>query len=94
VARRLSRIRLVPTVGGIRDVVEVDGQDLARGLRGYTLRSQAGSMPVLELQLGMFEGEVDGEARVVLTSGTHETLVKLGWTPPEGPAGASQGADV
>jgi hypothetical protein len=84
----LSRIRLVPTVGGIRDVVEVDGQDLASGLRGYTLHSQAGSMPTLELQLGMFEAEVHGVARVILTPAAHEALVKLGWTPPGGPSGA------
>lgn len=76
----------MPTVGGVRDVVEVDGQDLAPGLRGYTLRSAAGSMPVLELQVGMFEAEVDGEARVVLRPSAHEALVKLGWTPPGGPS--------
>jgi hypothetical protein len=83
----LSRIRLVPTAGGRHDVVEVDGHDIAGGLRSYTLRSEAGSMPVLEIQVGMFEAEVHGEARVILTPKAHEALVKLGWTPPGGPGG-------
>ena len=82
----LSRIRLVPTAGGRRDIVEVDGHDVTSGLRAYTLRSKVGHFPILELELGVFETEVRGEARVVITSGTREALVKLGWTPPEGSA--------
>jgi hypothetical protein len=81
-----NRIRLVPKIAGYHDVVEVDGQDVANGLRGYTLRSKAGHMPTLELDLRVFDTEVDGEARVVVPAGTREALIKLGWTPPGGSA--------
>lgn len=63
--------------------IMIDGQDIGRGLCGFTLESKAGQLPRLVLDLAIFYpyGAV-GEMDLVVPEGTAAALVALGWTPP------------
>lgn len=86
VASPLKKIRIVPSFAGTKDVVEIDGQDLANACRGYTLRAHVGHVPELELDLFIIAeaNEVNGEVLVIVPDRTREALINLGWTPPGG----------
>lgn len=64
--------------------VRLDGQDIARGLRGLTFTLDAGRASVLELDVAVCKGvELDVEdAHVCIPDATRELLVRLGWVPP------------
>lgn len=68
--------------------VLIDGVDIAHGIVGLSLRMSVGEVPRVALDLDLIDVTQLGsvEAEVILRSGTHEALVALGWTPPEGPA--------
>lgn len=69
--------------------VLIDGVDIAHDIAGLSLRMSVGYLPQVELDLTMIDVTRLGsmEAEVILGAGAHETLVALGWTPPEEPAG-------
>lgn len=62
--------------------IVVNGTDLARGCRAFTLSAEVGEVPRLELDLAVFEVAAVGEVKTLIPDSTHETLVALGWTPP------------
>jgi hypothetical protein len=62
----------------------VDGRDLSNLARGFTLAFPgADHLPVLTVDLFLDEHEVAGEVLVTVPDSTRDTLVKLGWKPPE-----------
>lgn len=63
--------------------VHVDGHDLSTSLRGFRLTGEAGQMPILELDLIVYDhAAVGAEAEVTIPATTRETLITLGWRPP------------
>lgn len=79
---RHVRLRLTP---GRASTVEIDGHDLANGIRSLRLDADAGSLPELHIDLAVIDvTEVESEqTRVVVPEATAEALRALGWTPPE-----------
>lgn len=67
--------------------VELDGVDVARGLKGLTLTLDAADddrpRAVLDVLLWELDTELDG-VQFAVPSKTREVLIQLGWTPPEG----------
>lgn len=69
-------------LNGGRGAVSVDGLQLS-GIKGFRLASTTGHLAVLELDLLLYEVEVDnGPAQVDIPKKTAETLLALGWLPP------------
>ena len=80
----MATAKLTVTPLGKNEHVEVNGVDVAPGCRGYTLRAEVGEMPTLTLDLPLLEGaEVDGDVQVLIPEATRQTLIALGWTPPD-----------
>ena len=71
--------------GPLKHQVLIDGQDIAGSLAGLSLSVSAGEVPQLMLDLQLIDVTSFGstEADVLLGAGVVETLIKLGWTPPE-----------
>ncbi|MDX5564142.1 hypothetical protein PYK79_13400 [Streptomyces sp. ID05-04B] len=63
--------------------VEVNGRDVSRTIRGFTLDSKAGHRHQLSLDLVVETGEIDGQAQAHIPADTAALLVDLGWTPPD-----------
>lgn len=64
--------------------VRLDDQDIVRDLRGLTLTMGVDRVPVVELDVSVFEGvglELE-DVQVYIPESTRELLVRLGWTPP------------
>jgi hypothetical protein len=62
----------------------VDGHDISHGVSTLTMRLESGSLPVVELELGIVEIErVEAEeAELYIPDATRDALITLGWTPP------------
>jgi hypothetical protein len=82
-------ISIALTEHGTRGSVCIGGSEI-EGVRGFTLSGAAGRPARLDLDLIVYEAEVDGELRVVIPEATQRSLVELGWTPP-GAANATAG---
>lgn len=81
----MAAIALRVTPGGTNDKIVIDGRDVSRACRGYTLRAEVGCLPELTLDLVVIRpGDIDGEAEVIVPGETATALVALGWTPPPG----------
>lgn len=67
-----------------RGTVEVGGVDLARAVQGLNLSAEAGSPPVLTLDLRLIElSQFESDETVIhIPAATRDALVALGWTPP------------
>lgn len=87
-AAKHARITLTP--GGHGSTIEVDGQRLT-GVRGISIRANVHEIPQLDLDLRMQEAEIDGEVFVSVPDKTRDTLIALGWTPPDPPAPGEEG---
>lgn len=74
-----------------RGKVEVDGQDL-KGVRGFTLNSEVGCLPQLTLDLHIYDVSTFAEADILVPRDVADTLVALGWTPPQGQEVSSDAA--
>lgn len=62
----------------------LDGEDIGKAVRGFTLDYEAGARPQLTLDLGVFEIDVDSDnTKLYLTDRARELLIKFGWLPPE-----------
>jgi hypothetical protein len=83
-AAKHARITLTP--GGHGSTFEVDGQRLT-GIRGFTLQGSVMEMNQLTLDLVIREAEVDGQVLASIPEKTRETLIALGWKPPDGDTG-------
>lgn len=83
------KIRLA---GAGNDYVEIDGFDLTRALRGFTLNVSSDERPTLELDFCLSEIEVtsigEGERSVLVNipDAVVHTLMAIGWQPPENDA--------
>lgn len=81
----------------LRDVtIRLDGNDITNCVQSYTIEHQCQQLPRVELRLSIYEMLKEGQAYVAIPKKTHETLVKLGWTPPKeaenaGDSGCSDG---
>ena len=75
----------VTTTGpkGYHATVEMNGQDIGRGLRKVALTLEASEPNVAILELGLPTIEADGEFHVHLSEENQVLLKRLGWTPPE-----------
>lgn len=63
--------------------VELDGADISAVVRGVTIDLRAGDIPRATLDVLVTElNSSSGEVVVDLPAGSHELLVRLGWTPP------------
>jgi hypothetical protein len=63
--------------------VSIDGQQMTRALRGFSLDAGVGNAPRLTLDMAAFiESTVEGKMTVIIPDETHAALVALGWTPP------------
>jgi hypothetical protein len=62
--------------------VALDGQEIA-GVQGITFGARLDELALVVLDLRMLTATVDGEMIAVLPEGTAETLIALGWTPPD-----------
>jgi hypothetical protein len=78
--------------GAGNGAVEIDGHDLSRALRGFTLNVSADERPTIELDFCLSEVEItsmgDGERTVLVNipDAVVHTLLMIGWTPPENDA--------
>lgn len=77
---RTAKLSLSPFPGESR--IEVDGREL-EGVSDIRVHASAQGAPTLELDLVSYEIEVDGEMQTVLPDSTRDTLIALGWTPPD-----------
>jgi hypothetical protein len=77
--KHTARVRLEPHTG----TVEIDGAPL-RSVRAVTISGSVTDLPRLTVELLLHEVEVDGDMLVTVPPRTAESLVALGWTPPEG----------
>ena len=71
---------------GTRGQVLIDGHDIAKGVTGLTFTAGIDQQcPTLTLDLVLIDVTELGstETDVLLGAGVAETLIKLGWTPPE-----------
>lgn len=63
--------------------IEVDGQRLT-GVHGIHIDGRYGHTPRVTLDLLVHNIEGTIEAEVIVPDRTAQTLIALGWTPPEG----------
>ncbi|MFE6816025.1 hypothetical protein [Streptomyces sp. NPDC057677] len=68
--------------GAGRGTVEVNGTDISHAVRAVRLGSEAGELPTVELELGVYDVSTQAEAQVYITEETEAALIALGWTPP------------
>lgn len=84
-----SRARDVQITGlapGYRDTrVTIGDVDIpTQALRGLTLTAGAGELPALLLEVALIDvTKVGGELEILIPDETRETLLALGWTPPD-----------
>jgi hypothetical protein len=83
-----SRARDVQISGlapGYRDLaVTISGVPVSRSLRGFTLDARADTEPRLTLDVVVRDAStVSGQMIVDIPDATRETLLALGWTPPD-----------
>lgn len=64
--------------------ITIDGHDISRAVRAYTVEHAARDVPVVTINLNVYEHlQLDErKARVQVPDDTHDVLVMLGWTPP------------
>jgi hypothetical protein len=69
---------------GLRQVLELDGENISTGIRSVTFTADAGDVPQVTLELVVFELDADTDnARIHVGEESALLLKKLGWTPPE-----------
>lgn len=81
---------LAITSEGVTGKVELDGVDIANGIRSLVLTMRAGELPTLQIDPLILSSEVI-ESHFVHTTvdeRAHAVLVSLGWTPPCSEPGA------
>lgn len=72
------------TQSGVDQTVRLDDVDITHALRGVTLKVEAGSLPVAELDAVLFDVDTVAEGAIIhVPDETRAALVALGWTPPE-----------
>lgn len=75
----MSTIRLVPD--GLKGRIEVDGQDISKVVSGWTLKRQAGSIPLLEVDIQALDiSEIGTDAEVLYYVGGE----RFTWADVEG----------
>lgn len=63
--------------------IKLDGHDIAKGVRGFTLTAGVGEVTRLELDLALLDmSTVSGEVKVVIPAEAWDLLERMGWTPP------------
>jgi hypothetical protein len=79
-------LRAILTPGlGPGTTLEVNGHDITKTVRSMTLTAEAGNFVTAEIDVVVFDAEINGEATIQLPEATHDALMKLGWTPPDQP---------
>ncbi len=82
----------VTGIGAGRYKVELDGHDIAHGLRSLSIDLDGERPPQVTAELNVFEVRelALDDVRVSIPDATRELLVRLGWTPPSDPASATR----
>lgn len=78
----IRNVTLNLSAGGKAEIL-MNGENLAEGVGGVTLRARAGEFPVLELELLAREYMAEGGWRVEISDRTASILERMGWTPPQ-----------
>lgn len=69
--------------GPVNQTVELDGEDISRYVRSFSIDAEAGHLPEISLDLLVFELEAEtSDTKIHLAPETAGILVRLGWTPP------------
>jgi hypothetical protein len=68
---------------GHQATVEMDGEEIGKGLRKVALAVEAGEVNTATLELSLPTIEADGEFHVHLSEENQVLLKRLGWSPPE-----------
>ena len=70
---------------GLSGRVVVNGMDISSAVRGLRWESEVGSVPRMTLDLHLFDVTTVGspETEIVVPIATRDTLIALGWTPPD-----------
>lgn len=76
-------VRIEAKVHG-QGLIAVDGKDLSRAVRSFTVECEAGFVPTLRLELLVHDVSTAAEANVYIPEDTAAALVALGWSPPPG----------
>lgn len=76
--------------GRRRWIIEVDGQDVAAAVGGFTVTSAPGKVTVVELTLPVKSLVFEGQALVAMPEATRQMLIGAGWVPPDEGAGVSE----
>lgn len=80
----MTRNVVIKAQAGGPHSLTVDGHDISKGVRSLALDIERGSLPMLSIDLAVFEvTDVEGPARLLIPDGTRDALVAMGWTPPE-----------
>ena len=81
-----KRLRVQITSDGHDQRIIIDGHDVSSGVTAATLKVNAGSLPVLELDVLLYQdgaiADID-EVRAIVPPETATVLERLGWTPPK-----------
>lgn len=72
----------INVTGPGRGKVALDGQEIA-GVQGITFGARRDELSLVVLDVAVITGDISGEMVAVLPEGTAETLIALGWTPPD-----------
>ncbi|MFG2899536.1 hypothetical protein ACGFZH_20945 [Streptomyces zaomyceticus] len=71
--------------GSGHGTIKINDVDISRAVRGLTLRAEADELPVIELELLVFDVSTHAEVtRVYIPEETEAALIALGWDPPVG----------
>ena len=79
------RLAITAQAPGERSTITIDGHDISNALTGLTLEIGVGKVPTATLDLLLIDTTEyqDAETRILIPEATRDTLVALGWTPPE-----------
>ncbi|RSS51378.1 hypothetical protein [Streptomyces sp. WAC01280] len=71
--------------GSGHGTIKINDVDISRAVRGLTLRAEVDELPVIELELLVFDVSTHVEAaRFYVPKETEAVLIAMGWDPPVG----------
>lgn len=82
----MSTVHIEVSPNGRDGKVVVDGQDIAKSVRGFTIRSEVNRAPSVEIDLGVHDVTTfeSSHAQVLVDPTAAGFLERAGWTPPPG----------
>lgn len=73
------------TMEGSRGRVVIDGNDISKGVRGFSVRGGVGEVTSLELDLNLIDVTrvSSTSTEILISDGASEALIAMGWKPPD-----------